>query len=400
MLYRIAYALVKEYTTLCIGLFFRKVEVKGKHHIPKGPVIFTPNHQNAFLDGILTSCLGRKNVSFLARADVFNIKILKPILLFFKIVPVYRMRDGASNMENNYGSFKAVKERLDKGKSILIFPEGNQKFIRHLRPLKKGVFRILDLCKDNKEIPQVVPVGINFESHTRSGFNLVLEYGEPVPFQFPLSNGYLQEKNLLTERMLPLFQNIQNYDLQMLSESSWLNEHPYTLKGIQEEREMLIHRYPEQFLANVSEWRHLSFTNGLLPWHDKLSIADWLKVMIVGIIYLPIMPFRTLVRWLSKRINRQKEFKFSMTFGFSLVLLPFYVFLLFYIFVQFLPAYYFLIVILLLYVYAKNKEVLERFAFHFKKWRRRSSKRSEVERMEELAAKIRKYLSDSGLASI
>ena len=388
MLYRIAYAIVKGYTTLCIYLFFDKIEVFGKEHIPKGPVIFTPNHQNAFLDGVITSCLGFKNVSFLARADVFKAKSLQPILKFFKVIPVYRLRDGASEMGKNYDTFKSVQEQLNLGQSILIFPEGNQQFVRYLRPLKKGVFRILKQCENNAQKPVIVPVGLNYERHTKTGFNLVVRYAKPLSFPTPLTNGFRKEKQELYDAMYPLMQQIEEPHMQSLSESEWLMGKAFNNERIESEKTYVSHDFNEAINAKIAAWKSEAEKMALLPWHENMSLFAWLKFFIVGLCYLPLMPFRFLIKKVMKNITTLKGFRLSMTFGFCIFFVPIYVAFLFLIFIQLFPGPYFFAVILAFLIFMKNKRILNRFAFNWRKMRMKSKFPNAIQRLEDLKKEI------------
>ena len=47
-----------------LKLYFRKIKVEGLKHIPTtGPVLFTVNHQNAFLDALLLKLWYFENTS-------------------------------------------------------------------------------------------------------------------------------------------------------------------------------------------------------------------------------------------------------------------------------------------------------------------------------------------------
>ena len=372
-MYKLAYGLIKTYSTLCLYLLFDKIEVFGKDHVPEGPVIFAPNHQNAFIDGIITSCLARKNVSFLARADVFKVKRLRPLLRFFRIIPVYRLRDGSSEMSKNYETFSSVRDHLGEGHSILIFPEGNQKFMRYLRPLKKGVFRIINECQENKILPKVVPVGLNYEHHTRTGYNLIVHYAEPISYQFPLSKGFVKEKAELRRAMLPLSQQIEDYDLQCLSESEWLTRRPYTSERRKVETPLLKLGNDQLFMEKLRSWRDLAFEHRLLP-AKGLKIQELPKLFLVFLVYLLLAPFRILVKYVMKRITAHKSFRLSMAFAFTLFIAPLYLLSLYGIFQLFFPGWYFLIILFACIYFAKNKRLLDQFIYWWRLRRLRKNK--------------------------
>ncbi|MEM7161689.1 MAG: 1-acyl-sn-glycerol-3-phosphate acyltransferase [Bacteroidota bacterium] len=391
MIHRLAYGLIKAYSTLCIYLLFDKIEVFGKEHVPDGPLIFAPNHQNAFIDGVITSCLARKNVSFLARADVFKVNALKPLLRFFRIVPVYRLRDGASEMSKNYATFSAVQEHLGAGNSILIFPEGNQKFMRYLRPLKKGIFRIIDQCQKNEKLPKVVPVGLNYEHHTRTGYNLIVHYAPAISYTFPLSNGFVKEREELRESMRPLTQQIGDYDLQCLSESAWLDLASYSWKGIQKEKSLIELENDERFMNDLRAWRALAFENKLLP-AKALKARHIPTLVLVVLVYLFIAPFRILVKAVMKKITSHKSFRLSMTFAFTLFFAPLYLFLMYGLFQLFLPGIYFLLVVIGCFFFAKNKRVLDQFNYWWRLRRLRKEQSEKHQRFIDLGLALKKQL--------
>ena len=83
------YFLVKNIGKVCVPLFFGRLEINGREHIPKDhSFIIAPNHQNAFLDAILMGVYLRKPVHFLTRSDVFVPPFLG-VLHSLNMMPVY-----------------------------------------------------------------------------------------------------------------------------------------------------------------------------------------------------------------------------------------------------------------------------------------------------------------------
>jgi 1-acyl-sn-glycerol-3-phosphate acyltransferase len=51
------YSLVKQWVKLIIPVFFKEIVVEGQENIPAScAVILAPNHQNSFLDAVVTLC--------------------------------------------------------------------------------------------------------------------------------------------------------------------------------------------------------------------------------------------------------------------------------------------------------------------------------------------------------
>lgn len=97
--------------------------------------------------------------------------------------PVYRLSEGAENIEHNYTSFEACREIFKRNGIVLIFSEGRCENEWHLRPLMKGTAR-LALSAWEEGIPlKILPVGINYHSFKSFGKNLHLNFGEIISQQ-------------------------------------------------------------------------------------------------------------------------------------------------------------------------------------------------------------------------
>lgn len=175
------------YTLISIGIygFYKKFEIKGKENIPIGkPILFAANHQNAFLDGAIIGYAISKPIYFLGRADIFRNKMSNWALGGLNCLPIYRERDGADYLVKNQEVFEQFYNVIEKQHPIVIFPEGSHAALKHIRgPLKKGVFRIGVGAekKFGKSLDvHVVPVGIEYDKHSKMGGDLLLTFGEPI----------------------------------------------------------------------------------------------------------------------------------------------------------------------------------------------------------------------------
>jgi len=92
------YEILRTYVRFAFWLTHKRIVVKGRHLIPKGkPIIFAPNHQNALMDPLALACTNPYQSVWLARADIFKSKAASRFLIFLKLLPVYRIRDGQTN---------------------------------------------------------------------------------------------------------------------------------------------------------------------------------------------------------------------------------------------------------------------------------------------------------------
>ena len=99
--------------------FYRKIDVIGAKNVPDtGPVIFTPNHQNALMDALMVLCTRNRQPVFIARADIFKKPLIIAILHFLRILPVYRKRDGGNSSDNNQETFDMILKVLHSRQAV------------------------------------------------------------------------------------------------------------------------------------------------------------------------------------------------------------------------------------------------------------------------------------------
>jgi len=167
-----------------LRLFYRKIEVEGTENIPKHcPIIFAPNHQNALMDPLVVLYGNRMQTTFLARADVFKVPILRDFFHWLKMLPVFRLRDGAENLQNNDLSFNIAVEVLENRGSVGIFPEATHTNLRRLLPIKKGIPRLAFLAESKNDFSlgiKIVPVGIHYSNYENMHSTVHIRFGEPI----------------------------------------------------------------------------------------------------------------------------------------------------------------------------------------------------------------------------
>jgi len=165
-------------------IYYRKVIVFGKERIDWSvPNIFAPNHQNALMDALAVLCTLKKQLIFLARADIFKKKLVARILYAFKMLPVFRIRDGYENLKQNDDTFHDTYRVMQHNTGIAILPEGNHAGFRRLRQLKKGICRIAfqaGEASDFKMDVKIVPVGLEFSHYWLFRQVLTVVYGHPI----------------------------------------------------------------------------------------------------------------------------------------------------------------------------------------------------------------------------
>ena len=145
-----------------------------------GPLLLASNHPNSFLDAVILDILFQKPIWSLTRGDVFRNVFISKILTALKMFPVYRVSEGAENLNSNYETFEDCKKLFRENGIVLIFSEGKCVNEWHLRPLKKGTAR-LAMNSWEENIPlEVLPVGINYSSFRRFGKNVMINFGNII----------------------------------------------------------------------------------------------------------------------------------------------------------------------------------------------------------------------------
>jgi len=165
-------------------LYYRRFEVMGRRNIPKDkPVIFAACHQNALMDALAVIFAARRQIVFLARADIFKRKIIAGLLHFIRILPVYRKRDGYSSLSQNEETFDEVNQVLKRRIPVGIFPEGLHLGMKKLKPLRKGIARMAFQAEAEADFRlglQIVPVGLDYSDYCKAGSDLLVLFGRPI----------------------------------------------------------------------------------------------------------------------------------------------------------------------------------------------------------------------------
>ncbi|NND51713.1 MAG: glycerol acyltransferase [Flavobacteriaceae bacterium] len=153
-------------------------------HIPKNkPTLIICNHQNALIDALIIATQIPHYAHYLTRAGVFTGTFINKFLNSLNMLPVYRIRDGWSNLPNNNPIFKKVTKLLIHSQTVVIFPEGSHNLVRRVRPLSKGFTRIIfDALEEKPNLDlKLIPVGLNFIKAEACVDGIAMNVGPPIP---------------------------------------------------------------------------------------------------------------------------------------------------------------------------------------------------------------------------
>lgn len=162
------YTLIQLFFRIFFRIFFR-VKVIGIENIKKDSnYIFASNHLSNLDPPLVGSFSKRTNLYYFAKEELFKNRIFGELLLFVKAFPVKR---GIADVD----AMKKVFNILEKGNSLLIFPEGTRRKNNKFVPKKGLGFIYMNLEKKCPILPVKV---INTDKFLKLK-RITLIFGEP-----------------------------------------------------------------------------------------------------------------------------------------------------------------------------------------------------------------------------
>ncbi|MDR0437403.1 MAG: 1-acyl-sn-glycerol-3-phosphate acyltransferase [Bacteroidales bacterium] len=202
--------------------YYRHFHVIGKENIPaKGPLIYAGNHQGALMDAMAVVSTQKHQTVFIARGDIFKKPLIRKILHFMRILPIYRKRDGCgNNYDNNQETFEIVDKVLRAGMVHGVFPEGAFNPRKRLATLQKAAFRTALKAQEmygSTGGVQIVPLGLNWQNQKEFFKDVTIVYGKPIAvaeyfslYQENPAKAYLKMQERLAEELRKLMIDIHS----------------------------------------------------------------------------------------------------------------------------------------------------------------------------------------------
>lgn len=133
-----AFKAVQKWADRCVKSGKHSFTVNGLEKVPKDrPVLFVSNHESYGDIPMIIHALKGHNVSFVLKSTLLGIPFIGDYLKYMHCVPLDQ-----SNMRSASKSISLAAEEIEKGYSLVIFPEGKRSFNNFPAEFKNGAFKI------------------------------------------------------------------------------------------------------------------------------------------------------------------------------------------------------------------------------------------------------------------
>lgn len=155
---------------LVIIRLFYNITFEGKENCPKkGGYVYASNHRS-YMDPVLITLGVNRPFAYMAKEELFHKNVFFTLLIkIFGAFPVTRGSGDLSVIDTSI-------DKLNKGKNLVIFPEGTRSYDGKVGKGKTGVALIA-----SKAQKDVIPVGIIFSGpKLKFRSKILVKYGKPI----------------------------------------------------------------------------------------------------------------------------------------------------------------------------------------------------------------------------
>lgn len=190
-----SYFLIRLLFKFVLKVFYGTIVVEGVENIPVTgePCIVCANHTNSLTDALLlvsTIPSSKRNMLRLtAKSTQFGKKTLTSWLIESAgTVPIQRRRDFADGTVDNSQVMLKLREALEQGDAVCLFPEGASRYHPTIAPLKTGVARIVsDTLTQNRDNPDfnisVLTCSVTYMHRQHFRSDVLVTFHPPMKFR-------------------------------------------------------------------------------------------------------------------------------------------------------------------------------------------------------------------------
>lgn len=361
--FSISYAILYVIAWCAARVFYRHFSISGKKKFPRRPIptVVVSNHQNGMMDPMMTSIASRRPLHWLTRADLFKSRLSNKILRHLNMLPVYRQHDQVNDiMGKNQESFSEAVDLILNGRVISLFPEGNHAQHKSLRPLKKGLARIVFMAaekSDFKEDIAIIACGLDYSEYSSFRADLLIRFSSPL-YASKYYDTYQEDPKKAMSDMMADVKNILGDCMLNIRSKTWykliISSFPYVEDVVYQQLELkaspinrlVNHQHIAETLQNLStkddntlhklagqaeELEHFQEEHGIagheLLWPKPMPL---LMPLLTGLLFSPVLIYGFLVNaplalWIANFVKRKVKdphFTSSITIAMGMLLFP------------------------------------------------------------------------------
>lgn len=113
-------------------IFFR-LSVKGRENIPKEGAFIAASNHIAYADPVVIGSIIKREIGFMAKAELFKTKIMRKLLAKLNAFPIHRGKSDIASFKTSIHILSDLKMPL------LVFPEGTRILTGELGQPKRGM---------------------------------------------------------------------------------------------------------------------------------------------------------------------------------------------------------------------------------------------------------------------
>ncbi|MFC1523092.1 lysophospholipid acyltransferase family protein [Elusimicrobiota bacterium] len=184
-----AYEIYAFFVRLAARILF-DLRIHGLEHLPaSGGVVVAANHKSFWDPPIIALVISHvRKAYFMAKSELFRNLVFDAFMRFNGARPLKR---GA----NDIGAVRAALDLLNKGETLVVFPEGTRRVEGSLTNFLSGVGFLAAKAK-----APIVPAYLSdFVSFPRFRQKVSISFGHPI---YPKGKDIKQEKDALTQQTL------------------------------------------------------------------------------------------------------------------------------------------------------------------------------------------------------